>query len=193
MHFSDESADSAVLKFHSLALDDSLYHFDDFTLTLNARSLQRALQLNPTYAAAIASQADLISDRDLRESRFQYALASHLYAQSGTLDLADFYILFSENLSAIFGRKKVIDCLNKASHKIGDFDYHIALFKLTRDENYLAEAKEAVATPWHELIFLATANRTKYFDARRARILSKKYARSTLFKTLCADLNTSFD
>ena len=65
----------------------------------------------PAYAEAIARKASEIAKKDEREARFQYALASSLYARSNVLNLVDFYIAHLNTLDHLFGKEKLGDLL----------------------------------------------------------------------------------
>ena len=112
-----ETFEKAQEVFKEIHGDDSLYYYTLFNLTSDENDLDKALKRYPAYAEAIAHKARLLIEKDEKEARFQYALASQLYADSNTLSLADFYITHNKTLKELFGVARIRQTLTSAFKK----------------------------------------------------------------------------
>lgn len=192
--FDDQTYFSTVRKYEELNTEDSLFYLQlhDFMKiegqTIDsANCVTNALARYPSCAQAIALLGD--SSPDDRVSRYNFALSSHCFANSGLLNLHEFYIVHSEKLANLFGRDKVRDYLEKANEDLfGDFWYHHTMFDLTGDENHLSEADEASNSPAERYAFLHLAQDTSYFDPLELQDLDARFSESELFCRLTKDL-----
>jgi len=87
--------------------NDSLFYFERYQGTRDITPLNKALEIYPMFAQAIAMKGSSLSEKDQREARFQYALASHLHANSNVLSLRDFYAIHSKDIKRLFGETRV--------------------------------------------------------------------------------------
>lgn len=101
-------------RFESIDGNDSLFFFNRFLLSGDQNQLDEALNRYPAYAQVIAAKADALAEQDPRESRFLYAVASHLYANSTEMTLRDFYSIHSRKLQKLFGKQKVLEGMQTA-------------------------------------------------------------------------------
>src|SRR3989338_433620 len=100
-------AQQAVHQFEAVGGDDSRYWYDAFQITSDSAYLDKALARYPYFAPALASKAASLAMNDPREARWQYALASHLYASSPAFDLRSFYVNHKDTLKELFGVESV--------------------------------------------------------------------------------------
>jgi len=84
---------------------DPLNTFQNFILTGNSEELRDSLRKYPTNAAAIAHRAK--RTKGTRDAKFDYALASQMYANSMVLNLRDFYTQHKDDLVRLFGSPTV--------------------------------------------------------------------------------------
>lgn len=102
-------------KFLECGGEDSHFYFQRYVLANNHADLEKALEVYPPYAEAIAARALLLSEKDKREARFLYSLASNLYANSSELDYPIFLITHAEKLKELFGSQDVKDLIREVT------------------------------------------------------------------------------
>jgi hypothetical protein len=185
MKFDDNAYVEAIKNYTRIGGDDSLFHFNRFIDDNNMQDLNTALKKYPSYANAIAMRASHLLNKDADESKFLYAVASHLYGNSCELSLDTLYINHAPNLVKLYPRENIINALEQFKKtSFGDFDYHIALFSLKGDEKNLFEAESAVQTPLQQLRYMQAIKSTKYFNEKEFLKLCKTYDNSELFHTI---------
>ncbi|MBS3135251.1 hypothetical protein J4406_02695 [Candidatus Woesearchaeota archaeon] len=148
----DKIYEEALRDYDRTRRNDSLHSFDLFCFTGDKRFLEETLRRYPSHAQAIAADANL--SQDSNEARFGFALASQCYANSAILDLGNFYTMYAERLAQLFGKERIVSVLRSFyDEKVGDFNYHLTLYKLTGDLNQFGEAEEAIETPYDQDLF----------------------------------------
>jgi len=100
-------------KFRETRRKGSLFDFDEFLFTGDTNHLDAALNAYPVYAQAVANKASTLAISDFREAKFLFAVASHLYANSSSLDLLDFYATHKLNLERLFGSSEIGEVINR--------------------------------------------------------------------------------
>ena len=100
-------------KYKTIGGNDSLFNYKLFFLENNPAFLDNDLAIYPENALAIVEKAASLVQTDLRESRFLFGLASHLYAESSILSLRDFYTRHVKELSQVFGAGEINARLRK--------------------------------------------------------------------------------
>lgn len=191
-YFDDEVFESSLERMKELDGDDSLFHCDLYAHTGEAGHLNTALEKYPAFASAIACKAKNEEDPD--EARYLYAIASHLHAKSQNLSLPGFYIAHAKKLGELFGEEKIAGILEDCGDNFyGTFNYHMALYGLTADQEYLREAKEALNQdlPMERLRFAIASRGTVFFDQAELDRLEAEYANSRLYQNAKRELETA--
>lgn len=97
--------------------DDSYFYFQRFLLGGDVRDLDKSLQIYSPYAEAIAMKAHVSKDKDSREARFLYSIASQLYSDSSVLNYTAFLVNHSANLKELFGAERIKTLIRKSMQR----------------------------------------------------------------------------
>ncbi len=187
--FDDEGYDDALNKISKIKGEDSLWDLNRYYVTQNLAFLDRARERYPAFAEAISAKARTLSEKDPREARFMFSVASQLYANSQNLDLGNFYVANLDKLRTLFGSDEVLRRLEACrEEKFGDFDYHLAMYNLTGDETHLFEAEEAAISPRQTLYLYDATRDTPYFDSNGMEELEAEFSGSRVYQSTKKDL-----
>jgi tetratricopeptide (TPR) repeat protein len=187
--FDDERYESAVDSYKKLKRDDTLSDMGMFSVTGDLNHVDSASARYPAAVGSTIARAVKAIEKDPREARFLFSLASHCYANSRPLDLINLYVAYGSELSQLFGQEVVRDVLVAGDENWGDINYHLSVFNVTGSEDHLAEAQEAIETPTESLRFLAASKGTNVYDPKELQDLDRNHGSSELYQKMRKDLN----
>ena len=180
--FDDNTFEAAKKRYFEIGGKDSLYFFNRYVLGNRQKDLAKSLEKYPEFASAISEGARNLAKTSPNEARDRFVLASQCFANSSILSLADFYICNAKTLAKIFGVNKIDSILdNFVTERFGSFDYHLARYGVSGQFEHLAEAKEAIESPLHELLFVQASKGTALHKPDEVSRLDKKFASSKLY------------
>jgi hypothetical protein len=186
-NFDDENYKILSEKYLGMNDEDSLWDFNSSALTGDEGGLNSAIDKYNHFAQAIAIKAKITIDND--RAKFDYSLAGHLYAESNILKLEDFYIAHALPLSKFYDRGDILDVLGSFSEKENEFNYNMALYKLTGNLDDLDVAGQGVRTPRDKLAYLIYSVGTPLEDKIKLNELDNVYRRSSLYADTKKHLN----
>ena len=183
-NFDDESYESAMRRYSEIDGNDSLFFSRMADLSCDREQKKKyileSLKKYPAYASARADMASILAEEgDKREAKFEFALASHLFANSNVLDIGDFYASFADQLMILFDKRDILKGLN--SDKKSGFKYNLARYNLTGEEKYLCEAKEGARTPIETLCYVAASRGSKFFQQSDLDRMTERHKGSKLY------------
>lgn len=181
--FDDEKAEEARKRFFALGGNDSRYYFSAYELTGESRYLDQTLEKYPAFIPAYIEKY-VEREKDKREARFNFAVATQCVARSSVLDLGSFYVEHAHRFGELYGKDTVLEFLHRfEDKKADDFAYHLALYDLTKDPAHLdpIQQKKLLVTPETELLYcVVTADLPE--SQERLMAMKKQYGNRKTFQ-----------
>lgn len=191
--FDDEQEGLARKKYLAFGGDDSLFLFNQYEITNDPLYLDKVLRRYHSHIPAYFYKK-VYRETNFKDAKFAFAVTAQCLARSQMFDLGQFYIEFNSLFAELYGEETAERYICSAAENSQDhFNYNIALYRLTGDEQYIKkiEQENLITTPKEEFYFydaLSYVVAGGIPDSYRKRYAAflKQYGNRRTFKELVA-------